>query len=208
MRGGLGTLVILLIVSRASAGIWDSIVGGIGSALGYNEEAPYTVVRTYDNFVEREYPARKWVCTSATGASREEATSNSMFMKLFRYITGQNDRNEDIPMTVPVTTEYTHGNNRDNVYTMCFFIGDAHQANPPTPTEDSVFLQDRAAMTVYTRTVGGYMRSESQWMDEAARLAGFVQEKGISVSLTHMYWVGYDAPFKFWNRRNEVWFTS
>ena len=42
---------------------------------------------------------------------------------------------KSIDMTVPVTTE-----KKDDKYTMCFFIGEIHQANPPTPSEESVYL--------------------------------------------------------------------
>lgn len=209
MKRTVSTLAALLLVTGASASVWDSIVGGFNAAVGSGiEEAPYTVVNDAGKYEERQYPARKWVCTTASGPSREEAETNSMFMKLFRYITGGNVRGQSIDMTAPVTTEYKHGDQGTNTYSMCFYIGQEHQANPPEPTEENVFLQDRPAMTIYTRTVGGYMSNEADWMDEAARLAGFVQEDGKSVSLRHMYWVGYDAPFKFWNRRNEVWFPA
>ncbi|XP_066977306.1 heme-binding protein 1-like [Macrobrachium rosenbergii] len=205
---GVEVLVTLLLVTGARAGVWDNIVAGFNSAFGNTEEAPYTLIKTTENYVERLYPAKKWVCTTATGPTKEEAEETSMFMKLFRYISGQNERSESIPMTVPVTTEYTHGDSGTNTYTMCFFIGEDHQADPPKPEDETVFIEDRPALTIYTRTVGGYMRTESRWMDEAARLAGFLQDEGTSVSLNHMYWVGYDAPFKFWNRRNEVWFRA
>ncbi|KAG7167954.1 Heme-binding protein 2-like 3 [Homarus americanus] len=131
-------------------------------------------------YEEREYPASQWACTE--------------------------EREEEMSMTIPVTTEFTLRSPTDKSYTMCFYLGRQHQTNPPTPTNAQVFIQNRPFLKVFTRTVGGYVESESEWMDEAGRLAAIIQENGQTVSLNHMYWVGYDAPLKFWYRRNEVWF--
>ncbi|XP_042872126.1 heme-binding protein 2-like [Penaeus japonicus] len=127
-----------------------------------------------------------------------------MFKRLFRYIKGYNSMNESLAMAAPVTTEVTAGT-ATNTYQMCFYIGDDHQASPPTPADPLVTIQDRPQSTVFTRTVGGYLRKDEDWLTEAGRLNELLKAGGETVSHEHMYWVGYDAPFKFWHRRNEVW---
>ena len=81
-----------------------------------------------------------WACT------KTDDSNNDMFMTMFRYISGANEGNVQIPMTAPVSTKWS-GEGRE----MCFFIEKAHQANPPVPTDSSVNIVNRPAMNVYTR---------------------------------------------------------
>ncbi|ROT75805.1 Heme-binding protein 2 [Penaeus vannamei] len=246
----------------------DTFTSQISSFFQTYEEAPYAVTESHAGYEERVYPARKWVCTEHTAHRDDEDVTSSMFWKLFRYISGNNNRvQQEIEMTIPVSTEYTAGTTT-NKYEMCFYIGAVHQDDPArpqtkmtvggymnddedwleeanrlaelieangetvslshmywvgydapfkfwnrrnepaTPADQNVSLQDRPEMTVLTRTVGGYMNDDEDWLEEANRLAELIEANGETVSLSHMYWVGYDAPFKFWNRRNEVWFVK
>ena len=55
-------------------------------------------------------------------------------------------------MTVPVSTErQILDGGRQLARTMCFYLGMAHQLNPPTPTDTHVFIQKRPGYKVYTR---------------------------------------------------------
>jgi len=67
-----------------------STFGGGGNAgeVDDYENAPYSVIAQYEGYEERSYPSRMWVCTRSGG-------SNSGFMKLFRYISGENSRSND-----------------------------------------------------------------------------------------------------------------
>ncbi|XP_069973220.1 heme-binding protein 1 isoform X1 [Penaeus vannamei] len=169
------------------------------------EEAKPSNVVEHEGYEERTYPARKWVCTGDTGdAEDEDDRDRAMFKRLYRYIRGNNDMQERLAMGAPVTTQVTMGE-FSNAYEMCFYIGEDHQASPPAPNDQLVTIEDRPQITVFTRTVGGYMHDDEDWLTEAARLAQVVEAGGEAVSHDDMYWVGYDPPFKFWHRRNEVW---
>ncbi|KAK7082735.1 hypothetical protein SK128_007303 [Halocaridina rubra] len=202
------TFAVLLFVVGATANTFRNFVNGAGSLIGYAEEAPYNITKIHQNFEEREYPALNWVCTTTKASSEVGSHDRAMFLKLFRYVTGQNSERRVMAYVIPATLEYTNGKNGINTYVLCLFIEKAHQAHPPEPIDESVFIENRPPLTIYTRTVGGYVISESQWIDEGARLSGYLQHEGISFSLNHMYWVSYDFTFKFWNRRNEVWFAK
>jgi len=206
----LGFLAILAAVAghAASQDIVTEIISQVSSFFQTYEEAPYEVTRTFSNgFEERSYPAQKWVCTEDDALMTEDV-SERHFWRLFQYITGNNAGNEKYEMTVPVSNQVTPTASGDMAkYRMCFYIGHEHQANPSNPNEAAVFMEERPAMTIFTRTLGGYLTGEenSRWMAEAENVKGFLGTMGEGYDTHTMWWVGYDAPWKFWNRRNEVW---
>merc|ERR1711936_1427806 len=50
--------------------------------------------------------------------------------------------------------------------------------------------------------------TKDKWEQEAGNVERILAENGVGFSDTSYYQVGYDAPSKMWNRRNEVWFVS
>merc|ERR1712037_947541 len=70
---------------------------------GY-ECAPYTVLETAEDYQVRRYPSMKWATVTMT---RSPQTPNKSFMKLFGYISGANEDEAKISMTVPVSTKVT-----------------------------------------------------------------------------------------------------
>ena len=75
-------------------------------------------------------------------------------MMLFRYISGENDANTKINMTIPVSSKWTKLQNNSFEKEMCFYLDEEHQNNPPQPTNSKVYIVNRPAMTVYTRYRG------------------------------------------------------
>jgi len=169
------------------------------------EEAPYTETQLGDQIVKRIYPAKHWVCNTKTYSDVDERQSGQ-FWKLFQYIQGANAESAKIEMTVPVTTHVTPRTEGGDIREMCFFIGEEHQENVPAPTNP-----DNSVVTfsgeIYTRTIGGYM-SQATWRAEAEALKAKLTQMGLTFDASSYYTVGYDAPFKWWNRRNEVWFKK
>ena len=86
-----------------------------------------------------------------------ENGDNGMFMKLFYYIQGNNNRGVSIEMTKPVSMKWTPQDPNMDSYEkeMCFYLDEAHQSNPPTPLDTEVYLVNRPPMNVYTRIVSG-----------------------------------------------------
>jgi len=173
------------------------------SSVGPQVEAQYDLVQRGDGFEERTYPSRKWACTVQQGGYTEGDQIN-VFLRLFAYLGGENDQGLRLDMPVPVSIEY-HQNETETVFTACFFIQEEHQAQAPVPTNPMVQLKQRPEMTVFTRKFGGFATSESDWLSEASALRTLLTRAGKTVRADLMYWNAYDAPFKFWNRRNEVW---
>ena len=47
--------------------------------------------------------------------------------------------------------------------------------------------------------------NEAKWKKELEELDKLIEAKDLKVDKSHFYENSYDAPFKMWNRRNEVW---
>merc|ERR1712002_126018 len=140
---------VLAMVATAQAGWFEDLRNQVASYFANYESAPYDVTGTYAGFEQRQCPARKWVCTSQTVHIDDDDGEDGMFWKLFRYIQGNNNRNQNIDMTIPVTREYTVNGPR-KTYDMCFFLGDEHQDNPATPNDAQVVVRDRPLINIYT----------------------------------------------------------
>ena len=92
---------------------------------------------------------KNWACNKRVISNGNG--DNGMFMMLFRYITGANAGNKKIEMTIPVSTKWTRLSENSVEKEMCFYLDEAHQSNPPQPTNSDVYIVNRPAMTVYTR---------------------------------------------------------
>ncbi|XP_066947504.1 heme-binding protein 2-like [Macrobrachium rosenbergii] len=200
------TVGLLLAVASAQAGMIEDFAKKIASLYGSHEEAPYEVTREAPGYQERTYSPKKWACTRRESPNSD--VMESMFWRLYKYFSGLNEEGTFIYMTVPVTTEYRVLDTTMNQYTMCFYLDEKHQSSPPTPQDSEVFVENRGELVILTRTVGGYFETQEHWLEEAGKLAAVITSNGEKVSLAHQYWAGYDAPLKFWNRRNEVWFLK
>lgn len=157
----------------------------------------------YFQFEERLYQGGKnWACNKRVINNEDE--DNGMFMMLFRYISGANVGNKEIKMTVPVSTKWTQIDDSSFEKEMCFYLDEAHQANPPQPTNPQVYIVNRPQMTVYTRRVGGYM-NDNDWRQESNNMDAMLESNNLNADNQVYYVNGYNSPMQFWNRRNELW---
>merc|ERR1712199_117706 len=99
-RGSLGLVAIFGLFSMAAASPW----------FYHGLEGPsFTEKNTTSSGLEiRSYPESYWTATTVTGKNMDSAGSEA-FMRLFRYISGDNERNEKIEMTVPVLASVVPG---------------------------------------------------------------------------------------------------
>merc|ERR1719266_16392 len=140
--------------------------------------------------------------------SRRNKPQSKMFMKLFRYISGVNQQQEEVEMTSPVLSTIKLLENNMMTKEMCFYLEKKHQANPPTPVDDAVKIEQNKEFTVYVHTFGGYAMKDAVNIKEAAKFAEVLRSAGEEVDTSTFYTAGYDSPMKFWNRRNEIMFLA
>ena len=92
-----------------------------------NEEAKYDVVKLNEIYEIRKYSDRLAVQALNTN-------ENNSFRKLFNYISGDNETNEEIKMTIPVTQMENKGN-----MTMQFYLPSKfNKDNVPYPSSSDV----------------------------------------------------------------------
>ena len=92
-----------------------------------NEEAKYEVVKSNKIYEIRKYSDRLVVQATKTN-------QNSSFRKLFNYISGANETNEKIKMTIPVTEIKKKGN-----VTMQFYLPSKfNKDNVPNPSRSDL----------------------------------------------------------------------
>uniref|UniRef100_A0A673FTE5 Heme-binding protein soul5 n=1 Tax=Sinocyclocheilus rhinocerous TaxID=307959 RepID=A0A673FTE5_9TELE len=152
----------------------DGRVGNSTSESSYCTETKecflFDLVCAGDGYEVRHYDAAKWVTTEAESYFMEIATSRA-FRKLYKYITGENEAGAKIDMTAPVLIK----------------VNDS--ANPPKPTDPSVYLTDTPDMKVY-----------------ADSLKTSLDNVQATYETEYHYNVGYNSPMKIMNRHNEAWF--
>merc|ERR1712187_728924 len=111
---------------RQMQSILNVIMGFLGVSRTSYEAAPYQVIRTDGDFEVREYPDINLV-------SINSENGNQGFRDLFNYISGDNEMNEKIPMTVPVYMQDV-----DNMEKMAFVMP-ADMVDVPAPTNPEVY---------------------------------------------------------------------
>merc|ERR1712088_652874 len=190
--------IFLLVLASASAApqfeglkdIFSALSGDdeAGEVNGDYEQVPYTTLKQFDGYEMRQYPSVKWACTEAT-YKMEKEDSESRDSNEFNLIKMVQEMMLDDGMV-----------NKQ----MCFYLNKKHQANPPTPTDPAVKIEQNKEFTVYVHRFGGYAMSDSVNLREARRFAEVLSNAGEEVDTATFYTAGYDSPMKFWNRRNEV----
>lgn len=196
---------ILVSAPPANARIFNALVSQFLSFTGGQEKVEPTETRNMQMYEERTYPQRNWACLEHRNAFTEQEKDKT-FLQLFDYISGDNDRRLRMPMTVPVSVQYSIMDNGDKVYHACIAIKEAHQENPPTPTNSAIVITSRPEMQVYSRQFGGYAGSTSEWLAEVEILKRDLKEQNFRNDT--MFWNAYNSPVEFWNRRNEVWLVK
>lgn len=176
-------------------------LGALGwkmTARGAYETAEYSVVEQESPFEIREYPALTLV---STGMKAELQGSDGSFMRLFRYITGANEQNQEIAMTTPVFMEGMANSSQGE---MGFVLPrEIAKQGAPKPSDGAVQIHTRPAGRFAVIRFAGRLDQESVASAEK-KLREWIAKKGWTAR-PETEFAGYDPP---WTpgplRRNEV----
>ncbi len=162
------------------------------------ESAAYTVLQVDHPFEVREYPDLMMATTSMRFATQGDDGS---FMRLFRYISGANEREQKVAMTTPVFMEPEA---TDHAGQMGFVLpGNVAEQGPPSPTGDGVHLRARAGGRFAVFRFAGRM-TPTAVIKADERLRAWMNNRGL-VSDGSAELAGYDPPWTpGFLRRNEI----
>lgn len=182
--------VVCIVAALGVAGL----LAGCGVTRAGYESAPHRVVVREGRFEVRDYPDLRLATT------RMPSGQDSGFMRLFRFISGGNERGEKIAMTTPVFMERGVGGGEDS---MAFVLPEA-MTNAPKPSASEVSLATvpGGRFAVHRFAAG---RPETGLEAEAERaLRAWIDGRRLTAEgrPTFAY---FDPPWiPRWFRRNEV----
>ena len=159
-----------------------------------NEEAKYDLVKSNDVYEIRKYSDRLAIQVASK-------TGNNGFRKLFNYISGNNEKNQKIKMTVPVTVMAKSGN-----MTMQFYLPSKfNKNNIPDPTSSDVEIINIEggyyAVIIYSGRASDNNFIKHRDILESELYKDGIAIKGPSIKAT------YNSPFTLpLMRRNEAMF--
>ena len=158
------------------------------------EEANYEVVKKNKVYEIREYSDRLAIET-------EISNQGSSFRKLFNYISGNNEDNEQIKMTTPVTQVEKKGN-----MTMQFYLPSRfNKTNIPSPSNPDVKILNIKG-GYYAVIIYSGRTSDKNFIKHKSILENELKKDDISI-LGAPIKATYDGPFTLpMRRRNEAMF--
>lgn len=180
------------------------------------EELKYELISQEGKYELRRYDEYFVASTSSSGSYREATREN--FRKLFRYITGDNQSQEDISMTAPVElqreqidmtapVQIAEGEGHAESYSMNFVLPSEYQGAdgrvPPVPTDSTVTLQRVPAGLLAIKSFSGILR-QALIDEQEELLRSWIEGRGLVAEGAVMAY-GFDPPWTIpFLRRNEV----
>ncbi|MDC3060643.1 heme-binding protein [Candidatus Pelagibacter sp.] len=158
------------------------------------EQLKYETLDTNEIYEIRKYSDRLVIET-------ETSNQNSSFRKLFNYISGSNEKNQEIKMTAPVTQIEKNGN-----MTMQFYLpSEFDENNVPNPSNSEVKILNMKGGYFAAITYSG-RASDKNFLKHKEILENQLKEDNISI-LSPPIRATYNSPFTLpMLRRNEVMF--
>lgn len=160
------------------------------------ETYPYKVTKTYDSFEIRDYEPTLFTSVKLSTKNYKES-SNKGFSILAGYIFGDNDRNEKIAMTSPVAMTL------EDPITMLFMVPKKFEKEKlPQPNQPQIVFKKEPAKTVAAISFNGW--ADDDKIEHYKKKLKFALEKEEIPYTNRFYFLGYNAPYEVFNRKNEV----
>ena len=164
------------------------------------ESPDYEVLRVLSRKAEiRRYPELILAQTEMEAQTYNENSSMG-FRRVAGYIFGGNEKGQKIAMTTPVIMEM--GQQTE----MAFVMPKQYTMDAlPHPSNPQVKISKQEERTLAVLRFGGYS-DDAKITEKAQELKALLQKEGIAFKEQLIY-MGYNAPWDFIGRRNEVAFV-
>ncbi|MEE4144958.1 MAG: heme-binding protein [Halieaceae bacterium] len=176
------------------------------------EEAKYSVIIKDDEYELRKYEPHI-LAETIVDTSFEDA-GNEAFNRLFKYISGNNKRKQEVAMTAPVgqalssqevqMTSPVSQERQDGKWAVSFMMpGSFTLETTPEPMDSSVKIRRVPARYVAAISYSGFW-SEKNYSLNLEKLWSWIQERAYR-PVGEPVWARYNPPFMPWFlRRNEI----
>ncbi len=159
------------------------------------ETYPNLVNKKFNDFEVRTYEASLFTSVKLSSSDYKES-SRKGFSTLAGYIFGGNDKEEKISMTSPVAMSL------GDSATMMFLVPKKNTSNLPVPNDSSIEFKQEPAKTVAAISFRGWADDQKIEAHKNKLIAALDRE---NISYTDkFYFLGYNAPYEMFNRKNEV----
>jgi hypothetical protein len=160
------------------------------------ETYPYVVKKKYTQFEIRSYETTLFASVRLSPQGYKNSASKG-FSILAGYIFGNNERNEKIAMTAPVSMSL------EDSMTMMFMVPKKFNKDMlPKPNQLGIAFQEEPAKTVAAIRFSGWA-NDAKIEKYKQNLKAALDAEGIKYS-NRFYFFGYNAPYEVFNRRNEI----
>ena len=186
----------IIIVTLITLGIL-MVAGLMKKTRAETEIQKYKTLYKDDKFEIRFYPQA--ILASVSMKGNYDNSRNSGFRMLASYIFGGNDANQKIAMTAPVRMSSNAGTS-----TMSFVLPSEMKYDKlPEPLNNDIVLHRSEPVYAAVVRFGGYTNN-SEIERYKKELNAILNNMGIAHK-DNFEFLGYNAPYDFLNRRNEVW---
>jgi len=160
------------------------------------ETYSYVVNKKYDQFEIRSYKATLFTSVKLSTKKYKEASSKG-FSILAGYIFGNNNRNEKIAMTSPVSMSL-----KDST-TMMFMVPKKYKKETlPQPNLSNIKFKEEPAKTVAAINFSGWA-NDKKIKKYKQKLKDALEKERILYK-NRFQFLGYNAPYEVFNRKNEI----
>jgi hypothetical protein len=160
------------------------------------ERYPYVVVKKHKQFEIRNYETTLFTSVKLSTKGYKSSASKG-FSILAGYIFGNNERNEKISMTSPVSMSL------EDSMTMMFMVPKKfNKDNLPKPNQSGIEFKEEPAKTMAAVRFSGWA-NESKIEKYKQQLISALDAEGIKY-VNRFYFFGYNAPYELFNRKNEI----
>jgi hypothetical protein len=160
------------------------------------ETYPYVVKKKYDRFEIRSYEATLFTSVKLSKKGYKNASSQG-FSILAGYIFGNNERNEKISMTSPVSMSL------EDTMTMMFMVPKKlTKETLPKPGQSAIEFKEEPAKKLAAIRFSGWA-NDTKLAQYKKELKAALDKEGIKYT-NKFYFFGYNAPYEVFNRKNEV----
>ena len=160
------------------------------------ERYPYVVKKKYKRFEIRSYETTLFTSVKLSTKGYKNSSSKG-FSILAGYIFGNNERNENISMTSPVSMSL------EDSMTMMFMVPKKLNKDMlPKPNQSGIEFKQEPAKTVAAIRFSGWA-NDTKIEENKQNLKAALDAEGIKYS-NQFYFFGYNAPYEVFNRKNEV----